>query len=76
MPRTEQHVPIPVAEPDHLTDTEWAGLTLPVLHGAAEGLERTGLTGRWSSDPGLTAVRAVRERLDELVAERQEGGMR
>jgi hypothetical protein len=74
MPQTEHRAPNSAAKPDYLTDEEWAGLTLPILHGVAEGLERTQFAGRWASDLGVAAVRAVLERLDELVAQERSDG--
>lgn len=60
--------PGPVSKPDYLTEEQWAGLTLAILTGVAEGADRAGLS--WASDLGVTAVSAVRTRMDELrVAE-------
>jgi hypothetical protein len=56
--------PEPVSKPDYLTEKQWAGLTLAILVGVAEGADRAGLL--WASDLGVTAVSAVRARLDEL----------
>ncbi|MFI8536266.1 helix-turn-helix transcriptional regulator [Streptomyces aquilus] len=67
MPRTmEQIMSEGVTKPDYLTEKQWVGLTLAVLHGVAEGVERAGFEG-WESDLGVAAVAAVRARLDELV---------
>lgn len=70
MPQTtQQSAPEGVGKPDYLTDKQWAGLTLAVLSGVAEGAERAELKGRWASDLGVAAVKGLRARLDELVAE-------
>ena len=58
--------PEPVSKPDYLTGEQWTGLTLAILVGVAEGTERAGLL--WASDLGVTAVNAVRTRMDELWA--------
>lgn len=59
----------PVGKPDYLTDRQWAGLTLSILSGAVEGCERAGIKGALASDLGVAAVRGLRARLDELMAE-------
>lgn len=70
MPQTtDQTTPISVSPPDYLTQDQWAGLTLAVLGGAMEGVERAGLPGAWGSDLGVAAVRGLRDRLDVLMAE-------
>ncbi|WP_405809894.1 hypothetical protein OG524_10050 [Streptomyces sp. NBC_01520] len=58
--------PEPVSKPDCLTEEQWARLTLAVLVGVAEGTDQAGLP--WASDLGVTAVSAVRTRIDELWA--------
>jgi hypothetical protein len=45
-----------------------------VLQGVADGVERAGLAGRWSSELGVAAVKGLRDRLDELMAEGQSDG--
>ncbi|MFE3830221.1 hypothetical protein [Streptomyces sp. NPDC059092] len=69
MPHTSHHPgPEPVTKPGYLTEEQWAHLTLAILIGVNEGCEKAG-KGRWSSDLGVTAVGAVRARLDVLMAE-------
>jgi predicted DNA-binding transcriptional regulator AlpA len=70
MPQTtDQTTPNSVSPPDYLTRDQWAGLTLAVLGGAMEGVERAGLPGAWGSDLGVAAVKGLRDRLDVLIAE-------
>ncbi|QQM38314.1 hypothetical protein [Streptomyces liliifuscus] len=66
---TQQSAPEPVSKPDYLTEKQWAGLTLAILRGVVEGVERAGIKGAWPSDLGVTAVGAVRARLDELMVD-------
>ncbi|GHH68082.1 hypothetical protein FHS35_009238 [Streptomyces umbrinus] len=65
---THQPGPEPVSKPDYLTEKQWARLTLAILIGVNEGCEKAG-KGRWSPDLGVTAVGAVRARLDVLMAQ-------
>ncbi|MFE0810118.1 hypothetical protein ACFW4M_16325 [Streptomyces sp. NPDC058794] len=70
MPQTtDQTTPVSVPPPDYLSRDQWAGLTLAVISGAMEGVERAGLPGAWSSDLGVAAVKGLRGRLDVLMAE-------
>ncbi|MEV7322568.1 hypothetical protein [Streptomyces sp. NPDC093970] len=66
----------PVEKPEYLTTEQWNSLALAILHGVATGTERAGMPWAsdegvpWASDLGVTALSAVRTRLDELWARR------
>ncbi|MFH9089208.1 hypothetical protein [Streptomyces sp. NPDC017673] len=70
---TEEPAHISVSPPDHLCTEQWAGLSLAVLQGVVEGVDRAGLRGAWASDLGVAAVKGLRDRLDELMAEEHDG---
>ncbi|MFD9396532.1 helix-turn-helix transcriptional regulator [Streptomyces sp. NPDC060000] len=74
MPQTEQPAPISVSPPDYLSSEQWAGLSLAILQGAVEGVDRASLPGAWASDLGVAAVKGLRDRLDELMAEERDDG--
>ncbi len=74
MPTTaQQPAPEAIDKPDYLTEEQWTGLALAVLSGVVQGSYKAGLKAEWNSELGVAAVRGMRERLDELVAEASDG---
>lgn len=58
-------------KPDYLTDEQWAGLAMSVLHGVGEGCQKAGLglDPDLIMDLGTAAMQGLRNRLDERMAE-------
>jgi excisionase family DNA binding protein len=72
MPQTtEPSVSETVSRPEYLTEEQWAALLFGVASGVADGIRNAGLDRSWLEPLSLAAVKAVRDRLEELAAQEE-----